>query len=222
MRHIKKFDREKVVIQPDKMPVASVILLHGLGANAAELSEVANYLQLPEKNIRFVFPNAPLMPVTLNGGMLMPAWYDILGLSATSRQDKEGILEAKTYLDGLIDQEHQHGIPYQRIFLGGFSQGGALALFAGLHCAQRIGGVIGLSTYLPIADSLAPLHRSLPVFLAHGTHDEVLPLAWAKMAREQLQDVGCEVAWHEFAFDHTINQEELLCLSQWLSTMLVQ
>src|SRR3990167_2848478 len=135
MRHIKNFDREKVVIQPDKMPVASVILLHGLGANAAELSEVSNYLQLPEKNIRFVFPNAPLMPVTLNGGMLMPAWFDILGLSATSRQDKEGILEAKTYLDILIDQEHQHGIPYQRIFLGGFSQGGALPLFSGLHCA---------------------------------------------------------------------------------------
>lgn len=217
MQKTKDFKREGVVIEPANKAEKSVILLHGLGADAGDLSELANHLQPDTANTRFVFPNAPLMPVTINGGMLMPAWFDILGFSEHSKQDKDGIIEAKMHVDRIISEQHEQGIPHENIFIGGFSQGGALALYAGLHTPQRLGGIIALSTYLPIADSLSPLHQSLPIFLAHGTHDPVLPLAWAKIAKAQLEGYGCEVYWREYPFEHTINYDEVSDLKKWLA-----
>lgn len=216
MQYMKEFIRNSVVVEPKEKASAVVVMLHGLGADGGDLSELANYLQLTSAPIRFIFPSAPLLPVSLNGGMLMPAWYDILGLTADSRQDKEGILKAKDHIELLIHQEHEKGISYDQIYLGGFSQGGALALYAGLHCSERLGGVIGLSTYLPIADSLSPLHQALPVFLAHGSHDPVVPFAWGEIAAHQLRGFGCEVDWHSFPIEHTINMDEVAKLKQWL------
>ncbi|MBI5448139.1 MAG: carboxylesterase [Gammaproteobacteria bacterium] len=216
MQHTKTFLRDTVTVEPSNKARAAVILLHGLGADAGDLSELARHLQLPCDSVRFVFPNAPLLPVSINGGMLMPAWFDILGLTANSKQDKEGILKAKDHIELLIHEENERGIPYEKIYLGGFSQGGALALFAGLHCSKRLGGVIGLSTYLPIADSLSPLHQMLPIFLGHGTHDQVVPFAWGELAAQQLRGFGCEVNWCTFSAEHTITIEEVEKLREWL------
>lgn len=216
MQNSKDFNRQVVRIEPVNPAKKAIILLHGLGADAGDLSELATHLQTASADCRFIFPNAPLIPVTINGGMLMPAWFDILGFSENSKQDKEGIAEAKMHIDRLIDEQNAQGIPHDQIFIGGFSQGGALALYAGLHTPARLGGIIALSTYLPIADSLSPLHQSLPVFLAHGTHDPVLPLAWAKIAKAQLEGYGCEVCWKEYPFEHTINYDEVNDLKNWL------
>lgn len=221
MQNTKEFERESVIVEPDNQAIATVIMLHGLGADAGDLSALAPYLQTKQNNIRFIFPNAPLLPVSLNGGMLMPAWYDILGLTEDSEQDETGIRKAKEQIEVLIHQEKEKGIPYRNIFLGGFSQGGALALFAGLHCSEKIGGIIGLSTYLPIADKLMPRHQALSVFMAHGQFDHVVPMRWAKMAVDALQQFGCNVVWHEFPIEHTINADEVLALKSWIESKLL-
>ncbi|OGT17003.1 MAG: hypothetical protein A3I12_07280 [Gammaproteobacteria bacterium RIFCSPLOWO2_02_FULL_38_11] len=221
MQNIKEFNRGVVTVDPKNKTATTVILLHGLGADASDLSSMSMYLQSSQENIRFVFPNAPILPVSLNGGVKMPAWFDILGLTEDSEQDEQGIHQAKIFIEALVDHEHSRGIPCERIFLGGFSQGGALALYAGLHSAKKMGGVIGLSTYLPIADKWSPTH-TISVYMAHGKVDPLVPLAWGKMAADHLRNCGCDVTWREYPIAHTICEEELLHLKQWLEERLNQ
>lgn len=157
-------------------PQYSIIFLHGLGADANDFAPFAQELQLPEDvAIRFVFPNAPVLPVTLNNGIKMPAWYDILGLDRNSNQDEKGIKQSEQMIQQLIEQQIKHGIASENIFLGGFSQGGAMALHTGLRYPEKLGGIIALSTYLPLADLVAAerheTNHETPIFYAHGTFD---------------------------------------------------
>lgn len=202
---------------------AAVILLHGLGADGQDLLPLSEELGLPE-DVRWLAPDAPVRPVTANGGMDMRAWFDIYGFDASAPVDTRGIAQSVVGVHDLIDHLCQQGVQAERIFLLGFSQGGVVALHAALSHAQRLGGVIGLSTWLPAVDLLLPLppvQQGLPVFLAHGQLDAVVPIAAALRARARLAELGVsQVAWHEYPMSHSICCEELEAVSAWLKARL--
>jgi phospholipase/carboxylesterase len=207
-------------------PNASVIWMHGLGADAHDFENLASQLQLnPSLSIRFIFPHAPIRPVSLNGGMKMRAWYDIFGLNAESREDEKGLWETHKQIAELIEQEHLRGIARNRIFLGGFSQGGAQALFTGLRYISVLGGIIGLSTYLPLAKKLVlekdPSKAHFPIFLAHGTNDPVVPFEWGKMVEQILTDLDYSVEWHEYPIAHQLCAQEIVDMRIWLENHLL-
>jgi phospholipase/carboxylesterase len=207
-------------------PKASVIWMHGLGADGYDFENLATELKLPNSlSIRFIFPHAPIRPVTLNGGVKMRAWYDIFGLNAESREDEKGLWESHQQIAELIEQEHLRGIPRKRIFLGGFSQGGALALFTGTRYASELGGIIGLSTYLPLAKKLVleknPSKIDLPVFLAHGTQDPIVPFEWGKMVYDILSELDYSVEWHEYPIAHQLCAAEMNDIRIWLEKNLL-
>ncbi|MEP7058950.1 MAG: carboxylesterase, partial [Caldimonas sp.] len=169
---------------------------------------------------RFVFPHAPTMPVTINGGYVMPAWYDILGTDIERREDEAGLRRSQALVDALIANERARGIAAARIVLAGFSQGCALALMTGLRCAERLAGLVGLSGYLPLADKVAAertgANRDLPVFMAHGQVDPVIPIARALASRDALLALGHPVEWHEYPMPHSVCAEEIVDLQRWL------
>lgn len=214
---------KKIVIEPSSGQARScVIWLHGLGANGHDFVDIIPELALPTNhNIRFIFPHAPKRAVTLNNGFIMPAWYDIFGLSASSQEDAPGIQDAYQILSGLIDEQYQGGIAYNRIVLVGFSQGGALALYTATQFPQPLAGVAGLSTYLPLQETI-PNNRfenAVPVFMAHGLSDRIVSLELGEKSRARLQNLGYDVQWHTYPMLHTVCKEELVSLGQWMSEL---
>lgn len=204
---------------------ASVIWLHGLGADGHDFEPIVPELQLPaEMAIRFVFPHAPVRPVTINGGMSMRAWYDIITLDRNGPQDQVGIRQSSDLLRQLIEREHERGVAYDRILLAGFSQGGAIASHTALRFEHRLAGLMALSTYLPLAESLnaevinnpQAQSRELPIFMAHGSFDPVLPMAMGAGSRDALREIGFSVEWHDYPMAHAVCLEEIQDIRKWL------
>jgi phospholipase/carboxylesterase len=199
---------------------ASVIWLHGLGADGHDFEPVVPELRLPPAlGVRFVFPHAPVRPVTLNMGMRMRAWYDVVQLGGGS-EDGEGIRASQALTEGFIARERERGIAPGRIVLAGFSQGGAIALHTGLRHAERLAGILALSTYLPLADSLATeasgANRDVPIFMAHGRFDEVIPMARAQQSRARLESLGYAVSWQEYPMPHSVCGAQIADIAAWL------
>lgn len=211
-------------------PTASVIWLHGLGADGHDFEPIVPELGFSrDAGIRFVFPHAPMRPVTINGGMTMRAWYDIKTFDREAPQDEAGIRESALLLERLIERERQRGSDYGRIVVAGFSQGGAIALHTALRFPRRLAGLIALSTWLPLAQAFreevaaAPeaAPRDLPIFMAHGTFDPVLPVELGKTSRRVLEQAGFTVEWHEYPMAHAVCPEEILALRRWLQEVLL-
>lgn len=208
--------------QADTPPTASIIWLHGLGADGHDFEPIAPELAL-DKAIRFVFPHAPVRPVTLNGGMPMRAWYDLSAIGRDSPRDDAGIEESRQIVNGLIAREKARGIETRRIVVAGFSQGGAIALHGGLHYPEPLAGIAGLSTYLHTADSLdkAPkANTGIPIFMAHGTQDPVVELAMGERSRALLSARGYSIDWYTFPMPHAVCPEEIAALRHWLAQRL--
>ncbi len=207
-------------------PKAAVIILHGLGADGNDFVPVAHELELATVGpVRYVFPHAPTRPVTINGGYVMRAWYDILGLDVRElREDEDGLRASQALVEQLIAREKERGIPAARIVLAGFSQGCAMALMTGLRHPERLAGLVGMSGYLPLAAKTdAERHAAnhdTPIFLAHGTGDPVIPIARARQARDALVALGHAVEWHEYAMAHSVCAAEIAELNRWLLRVL--
>jgi phospholipase/carboxylesterase len=201
---------------------SSIIWLHGLGADGHDFEPVAHELNLP--NTRFILPHAPYRPVTINNGYVMRAWYDLFDLGPGSRQDEEGIRLAQLQIEALVVREEARGIAPNRIVLAGFSQGGAIALHTALRYSRHLAGLLALSTYLPLKSVLAheahEANRQLPIFMAHGSFDEVISLDVSKASLDVLNQQGYTVDWHEYAMGHSICAEELADIRTFLGNVL--
>lgn len=212
-----------VEIAPKTNPSAVIVWLHGLGADGYDFAPVVEEMQ-PLPHIRFILPHAPPMPVTLNGGYVMPAWYDLHGLDFAARQDEAGMLASQARINALIAHEVARGIQPARILLAGFSQGGAIALLTALLHSPRLAGVIALSTYLPLAEKLAydavPTSRQAPIFMAHGIADDIIPLRIGAAARARLEELGYAVEWHEYSMPHTVCAEEVRDIREFILRVL--
>ncbi len=203
---------------------ASVIWMHGLGANMHDFEPIVPALRLPEElGVRFVLPNAPHRPVTINGGMVMRAWFDILELDF-ERQDERGIRESEEAIRRLIERERAIGVATEKIVLAGFSQGGAVALHTALRYPERLAGVVALSTSLPLEWSLdaeaSEANRGLPIFLAHGEHDPLISVDLGRASRQALEQRGYRVEWHEYPMQHAVCPEEIDDIGAWLRSIL--
>ena len=210
---------------------ASVIWLHGLGADGHDFEPIVPELQLPMRmNVRFVFPHAPARPVTINGGMSMRAWYDIITLDRNGPQDQAGIRQSSELLCQLIEREHDRGVAYERIILAGFSQGGAIASHTALRFEHRLAGLMALSTYLPLVETLEEevinnpqsQDRGLPIFMAHGSFDPMLPMAMGAGSRDVLEKIGYSVEWHDYPMAHAVCLEEIKDIRSWLLRVLAE
>ncbi|HET8897370.1 MAG TPA: dienelactone hydrolase family protein [Rhodanobacteraceae bacterium] len=206
-------------------PTHSIIWLHGLGADGHDFAPIVPELVDPAwPALRFVFPHAPVRPVTINNGMSMRAWYDITGFDLTSRQDEAGIRASVAATGALIAREHERGVPSERIILAGFSQGGAIALSAGVRHAQKLAGIVALSTYLPISATVATerhaANAATPIFWGHGTADPVVVLQRGSDSRNALQALGYPVDWHTYPMAHAVCAEEIGDLRHWLGQRL--
>ena len=215
---------ESVQIESAPSPDAAVIWLHGLGADGHDFEPVVPELRLPPRlRVRFVFPHAPLRPVTINMGMRMRAWYDILQMGG-GEEDEAGVRASQALLQALIEREKHRGVDPRRIVLAGFSQGGAIVLQTGLRHAERLAGILALSTYLPLAGKLAAersaANRDLPVFMAHGTHDPMIGIPRARESRAALETLGYPVQWKEYAMAHSVCGEEIDDIAAWLLRLL--
>jgi phospholipase/carboxylesterase len=216
---------ETVEIDPGKRPEASVIWLHGLGADGHDFEPVVPMLDLPAAlPVRFVFPHAPVRPVTINMGMRMRAWYDIADSRVDRRVDTESLIESASRLTDLIEREKQNGFSANRILLAGFSQGGAVALHAGLRYPEALAGIAALSTYMPTADTLeaeaGDANRRIPIFMAHGAMDPMIPPENGRRARQELTRLGYGVRWHEYPMMHEVCIEEIQELGKWMQEVL--
>ena len=214
-----------VVVEPSKPATAAVVWLHGLGADGHDFEPVAAELVRGGlDDVRYVFPHAPVRPVTINGGMEMRAWYDIAGPDLDRRADEEGVRESAGIARALVDAQVAGGVRPRRIVLAGFSQGGAIALHAGLRLPFRIAGILALSTYLPAPGSLASqahdANRDVPIFLAHGSQDPVIALALSERSREAMSDLGYLVEVHTYPMPHSVCAEEVRDIANWLSRVL--
>ncbi len=216
---------DTVEVGPQQAADGSIIWLHGLGADGHDFEPIVPELRLPDDlALRFVFPHAPVRPVTLNGGIPMRAWFDIVTLDRRGAPDEQAIRASMQSLDALIEREHGRGVPYERIVVAGFSQGGAIALHTALRRAEPLAGLMALSTWLPLSQSLAAeveqndasQSRQLPVFLAHGSFDPMLPVALGHQSREQLESLGFTVEWHEYPMAHAVCGEEIADIRAWL------
>ncbi|KQZ79307.1 carboxylesterase [Rhodanobacter sp. Root561] len=206
-------------------PTHSIIWLHGLGADGHDFAPIVPELVDPAwPALRFVFPHAPVRPVTINNGMSMRAWYDITGFDLTSRQDEAGISASVAATEALIAREHERGVPSERIILAGFSQGGAIALSAGVRHAQKLAGIVALSTYLPLSATVASerhaANAATPIFWGHGTADPVVVLQRGSDSRNALQALGYTVDWHTYPMAHAVCAEEIGDLRHWLGQRL--
>ena len=212
---------EVIELESGKKPTASIIVLHGLGADGTDFVPIAQEFRLdPIGEVRYVFPHAPVMPVTINGGMSMRAWYDILGTEVERREDERGLRASQAMVEALIEREIERGIEASRIVLMGFSQGCAMTLMTGLRYGQRLAGLVGLSGYLPLAAVTEAERHSAnhdtPIFLAHGSVDQVIPIARATASRDALRALGHAVEWHEYPMPHSVCAEEITDLNRWL------
>jgi phospholipase/carboxylesterase len=205
---------------------ASIIMLHGLGADGTDFLPFADEIDLSDVGpVRWVLPRAPVRPVTINNGYPMRAWYDILGADLVRREDQAGLRQSAAQVQALIDREVARGVPARRIVLAGFSQGCAITLMAGLRCPQRLAGLAGLSGYLPLADSTvaeaSAANRDVPIFMAHGRNDGVVVPARGAAGRDLLNAAGWAVQWHEYPMEHSVCMEEVADLRAWLLRVLV-
>jgi phospholipase/carboxylesterase len=203
-----------IEIQPKSAHQYSVIWLHGLGADGHDFESIAPELHLnAEPNIHFIFPNAPIQQVTVNGGMEMRAWYDILEMSLERKVDMAGIYQSAKLLGQLIEQEMAKGVPSEHILLAGFSQGGVIALHAGLRCPHKLAGIIGLSTYLPALEKLkterSSINNGMPIFMGHGILDSVVAIESGKAVFNALNDLEYNVEWHDYLMEHSVCIEEI-------------
>jgi len=203
-----------VELETGAHPDAAVVWLHGLGADGNDFVPIVEEMKLPESlSIRFVFPHAPVRPVTINNGFPMRAWYDIYAADIANRADALGVAQSQGQVEALIAREKTRGVTAARIIVAGFSQGGAIALYTGLRHAERLAGIVGLSTYLPMADRLpaeaAKANRGLPIFMAHGTMDQVIRVEWGEASRRALVAAGYEVEWHTYPMQHSVVWEEI-------------
>ena len=216
---------ETIEIETAPNPTASVIILHGLGADGNDFVPIAQELNLGAIGpVRFVFPSAPTRPVTINGGYVMRAWYDILGTDLVRREDEAGLRASHAQIEALIDHERARGVAASRIVLAGFSQGCAMTFMAGLRHAERLAGLMGLSGYLPLA-ALTAAERSdanadVPVFQAHGNADGVIPIARATASRDALIALGHPVEWHAYPMAHSVCPQEIADMNAWLLRVL--
>jgi phospholipase/carboxylesterase len=216
---------DTIDIETGANPRASIILLHGLGADGNDFVPFADELDLAAVGpVRFVFPHAPTRPVTINGGYVMRAWYDILGNDLVKREDEAGLRESIELVEGLIARERERGVPARRIVLAGFSQGCAMTLLTGLRHRERLAGLLGMSGYLPLAAATAAerseANHDLPIFLAHGRGDGIIPLSRATASRDALVALGHPVEWHEYPMAHSVCAEEVADLNAWLLRVL--
>ena len=205
-------------------PTAAVIWLHGLGADGSDFVDIVPMLGLKAIPTRFVFPHAPMRPVTINGGAVMRAWYDVRGDAGVRREDEAGVRESQRQIEALIEREKKRGIPAGRIALAGFSQGGAMALQTGLRHPERLAGIMALSCFLPLTDKVsaeasAP-NRDVPIFMAHGTQDPLIPMARARHAHDLLSSLGYRLEWHEYPIPHSVSPAEVRDISAWLQRIL--
>jgi phospholipase/carboxylesterase len=212
---------ETVEIEPRVPARTSVILFHGLGADGHDFESIVAELRLPDSlATRFVFPHAPVRPVTLNGGHRMRAWFDLYGLDRFSREDEAGIRQSAETAHRLIRREGERGISSDRIVLAGFSQGGAIALFAGLRHTERLAGILALSTYLPLAATLAaeahPANAAVSIFMAHGTVDPVVAIGLGEQSKDTLLAQGLPVDWRTYRMPHSVSAEEIADIRTWL------
>jgi len=205
-------------------PTACVIWLHGLGADGNDFAPIVPELDLDDLAIRFVFPHAPTMPVTINGGYVMRAWYDILGNDIDRREDETGVRASQAEVERLMAREVERGIAPARTVLAGFSQGGAIALQTALRQPQVLAGVMALSTYVPIASSLARERSAasvaVPIFMAHGRFDGIIPIATAQRSRDLLESLGYTVQWHAYPMEHSVCAEEIAAIGAFLRRVL--
>jgi phospholipase/carboxylesterase len=216
---------QTVELETGPAPTAAVIWLHGLGADGHDFEPIVPELDLPDAlTVRFVFPHAPMQPVTINGGAVMRAWYDVYALEGERREDADGVRASQARVEALIAREKARGIPAARLVLAGFSQGGAIALQTGLRHGERLAGIMALSTYLPVASTLAaeasPANRAVPIFMAHGVDDPLIPIERAAMSRRRLETAGYAVEWHEYPMAHAVCMEEIADVSAWLPRVL--
>ncbi len=219
---------ETIEIETAPSPMAAVIWMHGLGADGNDFAPIVPELELAAPpGIRFVFPHAPMMPVSINNGSVMRAWYDVTpgDLEGRSRRaDEQGVRASQAAIEKLIARENARGIATRNIVVAGFSQGGAIALQTGLRYRERLAGVMALSTYLPLAEVLAvegsAANKDVPIFYTHGTYDQVIPLAMATASRDKLSALGYKVEWHEYPMQHSVCLEELKAISVWLRKIL--
>ena len=216
---------QTIELHPGAEARATVIILHGLGADGTDFLSMADELKLgPVGPVRYLFPRAPVRPVTLNGGHPMRAWYDILGTDLVRREDEAGLRQSFTDVQQLIDREVARGMPANRIVLAGFSQGCAITLGAGLRHRERLAGLVGLSGYLPLAATTTTERHDAnaltPMFLAHGRNDGMVPLARGQAARDLLQGLGQPIEWHDYPMEHSVCIEEVQALQKWLLKVL--
>ncbi|MBI2207705.1 MAG: dienelactone hydrolase family protein [Candidatus Rokubacteria bacterium] len=216
---------ETVEFETGTEPRAAVIWMHGLGADGHDFAPIVPELALPAAlSIRFVFPHAPMRPVTINRGWVMRAWYDVYDDGGERREDVTGVRDSQASITRLLERERTRGIAAGRIVLAGFSQGGAMALHTGLRHGERVAGIMALSCFLPqpatVAVEASPANRDVPIFMAHGTDDAVIPLARARESRDALTRIGYAVEWHEYRMAHAVSPEEIRDLRAWLARAL--
>lgn len=202
-------------------PTHAIIWLHGLGADGNDFVPMVEAIQLPaHASLHFIFPHAPAMPVTLNGGMVMPAWYDIYSLDREAKQDAAGIKKSAAQIEQLIDYLMAAGYKSEQIFIAGFSQGGAMALYTGLCYPKRLAGIIALSCYLPIADEFeknrSEANNNTPIFLAAGEIDPVVPIHFSRQSKRKLLSLNYQIAWHHYPMEHQVCPQEVADLQAWL------
>lgn len=203
-------------------PRWSVVWLHGLGADGSDFVPlVPELVRADWPAVRFVFPHAPVRPVTINGGMRMRAWYDIRDMDLANRADAEGVAQSVAQVEALVVREGERGVPPSRVLLAGFSQGGAVTLAAGVRRTEPLAGLVALSSYLPLGaatlQAMQPAARAQPVFMAHGLQDPVVPYAAGKRSRDALRDAGFAVDWHAYPMAHQVCVEQIGALSDWMS-----
>lgn len=205
-------------------PTASIIWMHGLGADGNDFVPIVDQMELPARPIRFIFPHAPVRAVTINNGFMMRAWYDVVSDDFSRREDEAGVRESQGMIEALIRRENERGIGCREIVLAGFSQGGAMALHTGLRYPERLAGIMALSTYVPISKTLeaemSQPNRDVPIFMAHGTADPLIPLWLAGSSRQLLERLGYDVQWHEYEMEHSVLWEEIAAISTWLEQVL--
>ncbi len=211
---------DTVEVTTGENPRGSVIWLHGLGADGHDFEPIVPELSLPDGlSLRFVFPHAPVQPVTINGGMAMRSWYDILSFDSEGRADRDGVLKSSALLEDLIAREIERGIEPNKIVVAGFSQGGAVAIHTALQTEHSIAGLMALSTYMALPEDAenAVIRKDLPIFMAHGSLDPVLKIDWGRASADKLGENGYTVDWHEYQMAHAVCAEEIADISRWLS-----
>jgi len=215
---------QAIELETRPKPSHSVIWLHGLGADGSDFVPIVEELALPPLGIRFVFPHAPKRPVTINGGFVMRAWYDIVMQDLVRQEDERGIRESQAHVEALIAREGERGIPPERIVLAGFSQGGVITLQTGLRQPKRLAGLLALSCYLPLASKVGMERNAssadVPIFLGHGTADDIVPIKSGIAARDALTALGCKVEWHQYPMPHSVHPNEIADIGAWLGRVM--